>query len=143
MQTATLIINQETLRQTLRAEKEHWIKLRQFFNVNHELIGTFAGEQFYTIACFAGLLSFVNCNRNYRAKDFAEFMQFEKRTHIYASSIQKLENFSAMSEQQLKGIFSYLIRRSALVEAFVEEVFYNIHNQPAPPENANGKSDET
>lgn len=138
MQTATLIISPETIRQTLRVEKEHWIKLKQFFNVNHELIETFAGEQFYSIGCFAGLLSFIACNRKYKASHFSEFMEFERNNRKYASTISKIGNISTLSQQQLRALCSYLMRRSALVESFVNEVFYNIYNPPAKEDDQNG-----
>ena len=132
MQTATLIISPETIRQTLQAEKDHWIKLKRFFNVNHELVETFAGEQLYNVGCFAGLMSFITSNTKYKAANFAEFMTFEKKTLKYFSTVIKLDNISALSQQQLNAIYSYFLRRGELVERLVEEVFYNISNLPAP-----------
>jgi hypothetical protein len=59
-------------------------------------------------------------------------MCFESKTRKYFSTVIKLDNISALSQQQLNAVYSYFLRRSELVERLVEEVFYNISNPPAP-----------
>ncbi|MBR3888295.1 MAG: hypothetical protein IKJ32_04275 [Clostridia bacterium] len=131
MQTATLIINQETLRQTLRAEKEHWAKLKQYFNINHELIENIAGEQLFGIGCFAGLLSFINCGNVYKIEEIVNFINFERNSNVYMRAISKIDDVSKLNEKQLSVLVNYLIRREALVEHFVTALLTHIESLKA------------
>lgn len=131
MQTATLIVSTETLRQTLRAEKEFWTQLKQYFNVNHELIENLAGEQVFGIGCFAGLLSFINCGNVYKIEDVVNFINFERETNSYMRAIRKIDDINKLTEKQLSILVNYYIRREALVEHFVNAILSHIESLKA------------
>ncbi len=130
MPVTTTIVNPEAIRQALQAEKEQWSRLKSFFNLNQELVDSFAGEPFYSIGCFAGLLSFITCNCKYKANNFAEFMLFEKQHRKCLALIRKVDDVTTLSQTQLNAIFSYVMGRNVLVKPFIDEIFYNIYNPP-------------
>ncbi len=127
MQTATLIINQETLRQTLRVEREHWAKLKQYFNFNHELVQNIANEQVLNIGCFSGLLSFINCGNLYKHEDVVKFIGYERDSfRAYEHTVSNIADQSKLTRKELESLISYHLRRTYFVELFVKAIISSI-----------------
>ena len=124
--TARVLINVESLRQILSAEKDCWIKLRQYFNLNHEIIESLAGEQVYGLGCFAGLLSFINASSLCRYEEVIAFLKFEKENYPYMKAIRKIDDVNQLNQKQLGVLFNYYLRRSILVSDFVDATLQHI-----------------
>lgn len=124
--SAEVQINEQTFRSLLTTEKEHWSRLRQYFNFNRELVENIAGEEVFGIGCFAGLLSFINCGNLYKYEEVVSFIEYEMNSNIYMRAIRKLDDYSKLSQKQLTAMFAYHMRRGILVEAFVDAVISHI-----------------